>query len=292
MLPDNLKFVHLTDLHFSALGMDEPTLLNDTTVALRASFAAIRAMEVPPAFIAISGDLTDRGNEADYVVLKPLLEELAGDIPLVLAIGNHDRRDTFYEVFGGHDGGDRFKPHDHDRVIAGLHIITLDSSIPGMVGGELAASQIAWLKARLEDHAECRKLVMVHHSPLFDLERGDVWDRLDVASTEALREAIAGKNVVGILSGHVHMEEVTNWYGVPVIVGVGHHAATNPVAPADEVQLVEATGMTICPLRSQGLAATFVPHPQDRRVLRIIPKQRIVEHDQATRAARSASAVT
>lgn len=286
----NLKFVHLTDLHFSALGTDEPTLLSDTTATLRASFAAIHAMTHKPAFIAISGDLTDRGNVADYEMLKPLLEELAQGIPLVLAVGNHDRRDSFHAVFGGNDSGDSLKPHDHDCVIDGLHIITLDSSIPGMVGGELTREQIDWLKARLDDHADCRKLLMVHHSPLFDLERGDVWDRLDVASTEALRAAITGRNVVGILSGHVHMDEVTNWHGVPVVVGVGHHAATNPMAPAEEIQLVEATGLTVCTLRSHGLAATFVPHPQDRHVLRTISRQLILDHDRASRAARLASA--
>lgn len=290
-MPANLKFIHLTDLHFSALGMDEPTLLSDTTATLRASFAAIHAMAQRPAFIAISGDLTDRGSVADYAMLKPLLEELAQGIPLVLAIGNHDRRDSFYAVFGGNNSSDSFKPYDHDCVIDGLHIISLDSSIPGMVGGELTQDQIAWLAARLADHADCRKLIMVHHSPLFDLERGDVWDRLDVGSTEALRETIASKGVVGILSGHVHMDEVTNWHGVPVVVGVGHHAATNPMAPADEIQLVEATGLTVCTLRAHGLAATFVPHPQDRRVLRSISRQRILEHDNASRAARLAGAV-
>lgn len=280
-MPDLLKFVHLTDLHFSSLGTAEPSLLSDTTATLRRSFEAIHSLRTPPAFIAISGDLTDRGNEADYAALKTLLAELAAGIPLVLALGNHDQRSNFYSVFGGNANGDSLAPHDHDLVIAGLHVITLDSAVPRRVGGTLSPNQIAWLAERLAAHPECRKLIMVHHSPLFDLDRGDVWDRLDIASTEALRNTIAGKNVVGILSGHVHMEEVTNWHGVPVIVGVGHHAATNILAPPEEIQLIDATGLTLCTLRPSGLAATFLPHPQDRRALRSIPTQLILDHDAA-----------
>ena len=284
-MSDRLSFVHLTDLHFSALGTAEPTLLTDTTAALHASFAAIARLPTPPAFIAISGDLSEKGNEADYHALKALLDALAGPTPVVLALGNHDRRESFYTAFGDAAGADLSAPYDHDRVIADLHVITLDSSIPGRVGGGLDAGQIDWLRDRLAAHADCRKLLMVHHSPLFDAERTDAWDRLDAASTAALQQAIAGHDVVGILSGHVHREEVTNWHGVPVIVGLGHHAATNPLAPGEEIQLIDATGLTLCTLRACGLGVTFVPHPQDRRPLRTIPTAVIMAHDAAMRAA-------
>ena len=266
-MPDLLRFVHLTDLHFSALGTAEPTL------------------PAPPAFIAISGDLADKGNADDYVALKAVLDDLAGATPLVLALGNHDRRENFHAAFGTAAGGNPSAPYDHDQVIAGLHVITLDSAIPGRVGGGLDAGQIEWLQARLAAYPDCRKLLIVHHSPLFDTDRDDAWDRLDAASTAALQQAIAGHAVVGILSGHVHMEEVTNWHGVPVIVGVGHHAATDPLAPSDEIQLIDATGLTLCTLRDCGLGATFLPHPQDRRPLRSIPTAAIVAHDAAMRAA-------
>ena len=287
-MQDTTKFVHLTDLHFSSAGTNEPTLLSDTERAIRNSFAAIDRMAVPPAFIAISGDLTDRGNLQDYRVLKTLMAELAGTVPLIYALGNHDRRDNFYAVFGGNETGEALAPYDHDRVMENLHIITMDTSIPGRIGGGLSETQIAWLGKRLQSQPDLRKLIVIHHSPLFDLNRENAWDRLDARSTEALRQAIAGFPVVGILCGHVHMEEVTHWHGVPVIVGVGHHAATDPLAPQGEIRLVEATGLSLCTLRPFGLSVTFVPHPQDRRVLRSIATDPIMAHDAAARAAQAA----
>ena len=267
MTQDPLFFVHLTDLHLSAPQLANPLLLSDTMSAVRASFAAIRGLSQRPAFVVISGDLTDRGRPEDYETLKDLLTEEADDLPLVLALGNHDQRGPFRAVFGLGAGE---ASHDHDTVIAGLHVITLDTAIPGHVGGEIDAGQQDWLRDRLAAHPDLRKLLVLHHAPLLDLKRTQAWDRLDAASTEALRQAMAGHDVVGILSGHVHMEEVSLWHGVPVVIGQGHHAATDPTAPKGEIRLVEGAGLTLCRLRDSGLTATFVPHAQTRALIKRI----------------------
>lgn len=278
MTIDPLFFVHLTDLHVSAPQVENPLLLSDTMSAVRASFAAIRALPQAPDFVVVSGDLTDRGRPEDYETLKDLLTEEAGDWPLVLALGNHDLRAPFRAVFGLGQGD---AAHDHDAVIAGLHVITLDTAIPGHVGGGIAPAQQDWLRDRLAAHPALRKLLVLHHAPLLDLARAQAWDRLDAASTEALRDAIRGHDVVGILSGHVHMEEVSLWHGVPVVIGQGHHAATDPTAPRGEIRLVEGAGLTLCRLRDSGLTATFVPHPQTRALLRRIDTAALMAREAA-----------
>jgi hypothetical protein len=58
------------------------------------------------------------------------------------------------------------------------------------------------------------------------------WESLSIDDTEALRQAVAGKNVIGILSGHIHFDRVSNWYGIPVVVGIGQHAATDVTVAA------------------------------------------------------------
>ncbi|HHJ10045.1 MAG TPA: hypothetical protein ENK25_04035, partial [Bacteroidetes bacterium] len=48
----------------------------------------------------ITGDLARlEGKQEDYKKLKQLLDPLAGKIPVAMALGNHDRRDHFLEVF-------------------------------------------------------------------------------------------------------------------------------------------------------------------------------------------------
>ena len=278
MTSDPLFFVHLTDLHVSAPQLENPLLLSDTTAAVRASFAAIRRLPQRPAFVVISGDLTDRGRVEDYVYLKDLLADEAGDLPLLLALGNHDQRAPFHSVFGLAESD---APYDHDTVVGDLHIITLDTAIPGHVGGEIDTEQRVWLADRLAAHPGLRKLLVLHHAPLLDLERTQAWDRLDAGSSVALRTAIAGHDVVGILSGHVHMEEVSHWHGVPVIVGQGHHAATDPTAPRGEIRLVDGAGLTLCRLRSSGLSATYVPHPQSRSLLKSIDTSTLMNREAA-----------
>ena len=60
----------------------------------------------------------------------------ATSLPVVYALGNHDTRAGFYEGMLGRST-DIDAPYDHEQVIAGVHIITLDTSTPGQIGGTI-----------------------------------------------------------------------------------------------------------------------------------------------------------
>lgn len=261
-------FVHLTDLHLNAPGTVDPSLLTDTTVALRQSFEAIRRMDPQPDFMVLSGDLTNNGDVSAYEWLKNLLDELSPDYPVVMALGNHDRREGFYTIFPNEAAGPA-APLDHVLSVDGLDIVVLDSSLPQRVGGDWEVGQIDWLRHTLASLAGRPKLLVIHHPPMLDPNGPpNDWASLSASATEALRAALAGHPIVGILCGHIHLNRASQWHGIPVFTGAGHHAETDPLDLTTAMGMTDGTGFSIGTLRDSGLTMTSISHPRTGEVLR------------------------
>ncbi|MDL2401876.1 metallophosphoesterase [Rhizobium mayense] len=267
----NITFVHITDLHVGAPGVPDPHLHSDTTTNFRAIMADIKRMNPQPSFIIVSGDLTNRGDVDSYEHLKSLLAEAGLDVPVLFALGNHDTRRGFYSAF--FDGIENTSlPYDHDTIIDGIHIITVDSSVPKTIGGAFEPGQLDWLAARLDDHAELPKLLVMHHAPALDEDNFEgEWETLAIADTIALRELLAGRKIIGILSGHIHYDRVSNWHGIPVVVGIGQHNALDPVILGDAIRAVEGASMAIGTIRPSGLTISFAPQPSTRSQISSTP---------------------
>lgn len=263
-MQDAITFVHLTDLHIGNPDAPDERVFSDTAGTLRGVLAEIKAMAHRPNFIIVSGDLTNRGDAGSYEHLKRILAEADIDIPLVLAVGNHDTRPGFYQSMQGRSH-DLDAPYMHDTVLDGVHIIVLDSSTPGFVGGSIEPEQFAWLEGRLDDHAHLPKLIVTHHGPHLDEQDAFTqWESIDTAATLRLRDLLAGRNVLGILSGHIHLDRASNWYGIPLFVGIGLHTAMDYHFAAEGLRAVAGTSYAIGTIRPSGLSMAFVPQPSDR----------------------------
>lgn len=259
-------FVHLTDVHIGR--PDDSHLHTDTTATLRAVIAEIGRIDPRPDFVVVSGDLANAGDAESYGVLKAELDRL--DLPVVCAIGNHDTREGFYQGYLGRQEGSA-EPYDHDQVVAGIHVITLDSTIPGAIGGDLDEAQFAWLSAALGRHHDLPRLLVIHHPPaLDDLPSDTPWRMLPVSTSHRLAAMLEGQRVAGILSGHIHHDRFSNWYGIPVIVGNGLHAATDTL-DNEYLRMVRAAGFGVGVLRASGLTVTVVPLPSDRAEVACYP---------------------
>ncbi|HVW91387.1 MAG TPA: metallophosphoesterase, partial [Devosia sp.] len=226
-MTENPTFVHLTDLHVGAPGVEDPGLYSDTSSTLRAILAEVKKLQPKPKFIMASGDLTNRGDVASYHQLKQIFDEAELGIPVLFGLGNHDTRAGFYEGMLGRTD-DLGAPYFHDAAIGGIHAIMLDSSTPRRVGGTIEPEQFAWLAEALDRHPELPKVIAVHHAPALDDHNPDMeWESLSFADTAKLKDMLAGRqNVIGMFCGHIHYDRVSNWYGIPVIVGIGQHMAT------------------------------------------------------------------
>lgn len=257
-------FIHITDLHVGNPAVADDHLFSDTSATLAGVLELIGTMDKKPQFIIASGDLTNRGDAESYRHLKSIMA--ATDLPVVYAIGNHDTRPGFYEGMCGRTS-DMDAPYDHQEVIAGIHVITLDTTTPGEIGGSLTPEQFVWLAGALDTHSELPKLIVAHHAPaLGDTPPWDHWRTIEFGQSQQLAKLLKGRNILGILSGHIHHDRFSVWHGIPVIVGMGQHAATD-ILTTDILRMVEGASFGIGTIRSSGLTMALVPLPQTRREL-------------------------
>jgi 3',5'-cyclic-AMP phosphodiesterase len=200
----SMVFLQLSDLHLVPPG----TLLAgvDPMRQMRSVLARIERLEVSPAFVIVSGDLTDDGSAESYKVFNEVLKELGGGVtPVLLALGNHDDRATFRRVVLGEERADNHDPYYHSRLIDGLRVIVLDSVIPGDVGGALGETQLAWLEDELGAPAPRGNLIVLHH-PCRLAGSAHPYPEFIVRDAAAL-EAIVARHrgrVIGVLAGHSH----------------------------------------------------------------------------------------
>jgi 3',5'-cyclic-AMP phosphodiesterase len=199
-----MVFLHLSDLHLAPPGQRVVGI--DPMRQLRSVLARMARLAVAPAFIVISGDLTENGSAASYAVVNEVLSELGeGGIPVLLALGNHDDRVTFRHVVLREERSDDPGPYCYSRLIDGLRVIVLDSTIPGHPNGSVDAAQQIWLEEELQLpaprgnlivlHHPCRLAGPVHHYPAFIVR--------EAAALEAL-VARHQERIVGVLAGHSH----------------------------------------------------------------------------------------
>jgi 3',5'-cyclic AMP phosphodiesterase CpdA len=251
-----MTFLQLSDLHLAPSGR----LLTgvDPMRQLRSVLARVERLEAAPAFIVVSGDLTDDGSAEGYEVVNDVLTELGeGGTPVLLALGNHDDRATFRYVVLGEERVDDPGPYCYSRLIDGLRVIVLDSTIPGEAGGALGAAQLAWLEVEVQMpaprgnlivlHHPCRLAGPVHHYPAFIVR--------EAAALEAL-VARHHDRVVGVLAGHTHQANSAPFGGTL-------HATAPAVLcqldffAGEEYRPVPGAGFNLCQLDDRGL----IVHP-------------------------------
>jgi len=263
------RFVHLTDLHISHPDAKDPKDRGTSRGALARVVGIINAMDPQPDFVVASGDLTNMGDAASYGLVRDLLAPLMP--PIVLAMGNHDLRDGFRAVFGG-DGGDA--PFFHDAVHGELHVITLDTKVPERVAGAICDQQFAFLSDALRRHAALPKLIVMHHPPRVD-DTSLPWGTIDLATTERLAEILKGSEIAGILSGHIHINQINQWHGIPICINSGLDYTVDLLERQD-LRLLEGTTMAICKHRASGLTVNFVPLSPDQKDLGTIDRARLL----------------
>lgn len=167
--------------------------------------------ELKPDLVLATGDLVHTGARGEYAFLRELLAPL--NAPLYLMPGNHDDRALMREFFPAH----QYLHTDNERLHygiahAGLHIIMLDSLIPGVDEGALGDAQLAWLEDQLARADGQPVIVAVHHPPFATGVR--YIDNRFCADGPQLGQIIARHpNVLRVLSGHLHRSIQVNYAG-------------------------------------------------------------------------------
>lgn len=203
----------ITDLH---LGPRMTSVAN----AARLRSVVERLVAIAPDLVLATGDLTDGGEPTSYAEVKALLAPL--QVPILFAVGNHDKRAGFLEAMDQTPASDGFL--QQDWRFGGRRILVLDTVEEGQHGGSYCETRLAWLRARLAEDRITPTLIALHHPPARSgigwMDRGaeGPWSR-------RLDPALRGKrNVVGLVAGHLHRGVSMTFAGHPLIVAP-------PVAP-------------------------------------------------------------
>jgi Icc protein len=110
----------------------------------------------------------------------------------------------------------------------GVHFIVLDSigiTADRAYEGRVDAAQLAWLAADLKALPAVTPIVVSIHIPLVTAfesyepppTKPSVHHGLSVANAYEVLPLFEGHNVLAVLQGHTHINEVVNWHGVPYI---------------------------------------------------------------------------
>jgi 3',5'-cyclic-AMP phosphodiesterase len=197
----------LSDIHIAA----DPALVAraiNMTDHLRRVAQEVVSLPKRPAGVFITGDCAyNSGQAGDYAQMVELLKPLRQDqMPVHLALGNHDNRERFWEVLQQEKTASRLVVERQVALISTprANWFILDSlettlATPGLLG----QAQLDWLAAALDANPKKPALVLIHHNPGTMANVGGLKD------TEALYAVIRPrKQVKAYIFGHTHAWKV------------------------------------------------------------------------------------
>jgi Icc protein len=186
----------------------------DPAAALEAVVSDVRHTLPPPFAVVLSGDLADHGADAEYLLLRELLEPL--DAPIHALPGNSDDRAALRRHFPLPGVGG--EPVQYSVALGAMRLIALDSTDPGRDGGRLDGDRLAWLDAELAGDPATPTIVALHHPPLVSGMPAADAISLPPADTVALGGVLAShRQVRRVIAGHVHRTLVGELAGVGVL---------------------------------------------------------------------------
>lgn len=178
---ERVKFGVIADMHMGMAveGIEDEFKMTVSSVDLLRS-AVNEFNKIPDLdFVVAAGDLTLDAEPWNLEILKTVMDELR--VPYYVVLGNHDlspvpkprkfpgpppargvTRSAFVWAFQGHGykGPEFWWSLD---PIPGLHIIGLDTNVPGTWAGHVVGAQVKWLDQDLYSNRDKLTIVFSHH---------------------------------------------------------------------------------------------------------------------------------
>jgi len=238
---ESIKFVHLTDTHMNAPDKDGPFAKFRLADKVEQTFRRVRETGVAPAFVLITGDLSHEGDAEDYAHIRKLLDEGSKLIgaPVYVVLGNHDHRSAFREGYLGEEASEQ--PYYYSVTIDGLRLIGLNSQVPGQHNGTIDEEQLVWLKQELRTSAPKGTIVAIHH-PLLNIG-GALGDHL-LTNRAEVGQALSGTDVIGVMAGHVHSNNIGSYHGIVNVAAAGT-AFAGEMADPEHLRMFDACSYNI-----------------------------------------------
>jgi len=224
-----MLIAHISDLHVRRPG-ELAYRRVDTAAHLQRCIAHIVAQRPQPDIVVATGDLTDLGQPEEYEYLGKMLAELS--MPLYLIPGNHDDRSALRAAFPHHrylQQRDEFI--QYAAPVGAMHLVALDTVLPGSAGGLLCRNRLRWLEEQLIIYRHRPVVILMHHPP-FATGIASM-DRMGLQTAYPLEPIIRRHaNVERILCGHLHRSIITRFGGtVAVTVSSPAHQVALDLLP-------------------------------------------------------------
>ncbi len=229
--PPSHVIAHVSDTHLLAGGALQYGAI-DTVARFRPALDRLMRIDPPPQALVFTGDLADRGEPDAYRALRDLVEPWAAriDAQVVWCMGNHDERASYSrELFGEESDAAQDRVYD----VAGLRIVSLDTTVPGWHHGEVTDAQLTWLAGVLATPAQHGTILALHHPPIPSplVPAAEIIELLD---TPRLAGVLQGSDVRAILGGHYNFTSHATFAGIPVSVAAAT-CYTVDTAPLDRL---------------------------------------------------------
>ena len=257
--PPTHVVAHLSDTHLLAGSARQYDAI-DTVERFRQALDRVGRIDPPPQALVFTGDLADVGDPAAYRILRELVEPMADAIgaQVVWCMGNHDDRAAYSrELFGEESDASQDRVYD----VAGLRIVSLDTTVPGWHHGEVAESQLAWLRDVLATPAQHGTILALHHPPI-PSPMVPASELIELRDTEGLADVLRGSDVRAIVGGHYHFSSHSTFAGIPVSVASATCYLADP-APLDRfISAVDGhTSVNAVHVYADRVVHTIVPVP-------------------------------
>jgi 3',5'-cyclic AMP phosphodiesterase CpdA len=206
---------HLSDPHLLAGGALQYGHV-DTEARLGAALERLRRLDPVPQALVFTGDLADKAEPKAYLRLREIVESAAEELgaQVVWVMGNHDERAAYSRHLFDVESED---PQDRVHDVAGLRVVSLDSTVPGWHHGELRRSQLDWLADVLATPAEHGTVLAMHHPPI-PVPMMRIAEIIELRDQQPLAEVVTGSDVRAIIGGHFHFTSYSTFAGIPVSV--------------------------------------------------------------------------
>ncbi|HEX3932952.1 MAG TPA: phosphodiesterase [Nocardioides sp.] len=257
--PPTHVIAHVSDTHLLAGDARQYGAI-DTAERLAQALDRVARIDPPPQALVFTGDLADLGEPAAYRRLRELVEPLAERIgaQVVWCMGNHDERAAYSrELFGAESEATQDRVYD----VAGLRVVSLDTSVPGWHHGEITDDQLSWLHDVLATPAEHGTVLALHHPPI-PSPMCPVAEVIELLDTDRLATVVEGSDVRAILGGHYHFSSHSTFAGVPVSVAAATCYLADPAPLGRFISAVDGnTSVNAVHVYADRVVHTIVPVP-------------------------------
>jgi alkaline phosphatase D len=199
-----LTFVHISDTHVGRKSDAE---------AFAQAIEAIERILPTPAFVVVTGDLTESFRDAEVLYLKHLVDRFT--LPVLLVPGNHDVGfDPNPQSIAKWNQAFPNFATPYQRDFGPLRVIAMDSQLYNArranreVNAEGKRQWKAFTKRVRASRKEGRRTILAYHIPIVpNFFRQRVKANWRAADMKRMRKLLARQHVEASLTGHIHRDE-------------------------------------------------------------------------------------